>query len=79
MSAMTIEQWRSRLADYIAAEQRILQSQEYVIGNGGTARRNRRADLERVQEGIKECSAEISKLESASNPRTRRVFRLRPY
>ena len=79
MSALTLEQWRSRLADYIAAEQRILQSQEYMIGNGGTARRNRRADLERVQAGIKECAEEIAKLESASNPRTRRVFRLRPY
>ena len=79
MSAITLQEWRDRLANYIAAEMRILESQEYVIGGATTGRRNRRADLETVQAGIRECRAEIAKLETASNPRTRRVFRLRPY
>lgn len=79
MSALTIEQWRERLAGYIASEKRILDSQEYTVGQGGTARRNRRADLEAVQTGIRECNAEIAKLETASAPQTRRVFRLRPF
>lgn len=79
MSALTLEQWRERLAGYIAAEQRILQSQEYTVGGGSTGRRNRRAELESVQAGIRECSAEIARLETAATPNTRRVFRLRPY
>lgn len=79
MSALTIEQWRERLASYIASEKRILDSQEYTVGQGGTARRNRRADLEAVQAGIRECKDEIAKLETASAPQTRRVFRLRPF
>lgn len=79
MSALTLEQWRSRLADYRAAEARILQSQEYTVGQGGTARRNRRADLEAVQLGIRECTQQIELLEAASAPQARRTFRLRPY
>ena len=39
---------QQRLDNYLAAEARILQSQEYAVGQGGTARRNRRADLEQV-------------------------------
>jgi hypothetical protein len=73
-----LDQARSRLQVYLDAEQRILQSQEYTIGQGGTARRNRRADLEAVQAGIKECRQQIAQLEAAANPRIRRVFRLRP-
>lgn len=73
-----LEQAQQRLQSYLTAEQRILQSQEYVIGNGGTARRNRRADLEQVQAGIRECRQQIQQLEAVANPRTRRVFQLRP-
>jgi len=75
---MTLDQWRDRLADYLAAEKRILQSQEYMIGNGGTARRNRRADLEQVRIGIRECREQIAQLQAAASgcPRT---IRLRPY
>ena len=69
---------RQRLQTYLQAEQRILQSQEYVIGNGGTARRNRRADLEQVRAGIRECRQEIAQLEVSTNPRARRLFQLRP-
>lgn len=74
--ANQLQQARARLQAYLAAEVRILGSQEYVIGNGGTARRNRRADLESVQAGIKEVRAEIQRLESLAEPR---VTYLRPY
>jgi len=68
---------RTRLQSYLDAEARILQSQEYTIGNGGTARRNRRADLEQVRAGIADCEQQIAQLEAAT-ARTRRVFQLRP-
>ena len=76
MSALTIEQWRERLAGYIASEKRILESQEYAVGQGGTARRNRRADLEQVQAGIKTTQAEIASLQAAQAGR--RITYLRP-
>lgn len=69
---------QERLANYLAAEARILQSQEYSVGQGGTARRNRRADLEQVQAGIKAVRAEIEQLQAALS-RARRVTYLRPY
>ena len=74
-----LEQLRARLQTYIAAEGKILQSQEYVIGNGGTARRNRRAELETVQSGIKSIREEITRLEAQQNPRARRITYLRPF
>lgn len=67
-----------RLDAYLAAESRILQSQEYTVGQGGTARRNRRAELEQVQAGIKAVRAEIEQLQSVAS-RARRVAYLRPY
>ena len=70
---------QQRLDNYLAAEARILQSQEYTVGQGGTARRNRRADLDAVQTGIRECNAEIAKIEAATSTNARRVFRLRPF
>ena len=74
-----LEQLRARLQTYIDAEGKILQSQEYVIGNGGTARRNRRAELETVQSGIKSIRAEITLLEARQSPRARRITYLRPF
>ena len=44
-----LELAQQRLQQYLDAEARILQSQEYTVGQGGTARRNRRADLEQVR------------------------------
>lgn len=73
-----LEAAQTRLAAYLAAETRILQSQEYMVGNGGTARRNRRAELEQVQAGIKEVRLEIDQLQSVAS-RSRRVTYLRPY
>lgn len=73
-----LEQAEQRLQAYLVAEKRVLDSQEYMIGNGGTARRNRRADLEQVQNGIREVRAEIAQLQAAAQ-RGRRVTYLRPY
>ena len=68
---------QQRLDNYLAAEARILQSQEYAVGQGGTARRNRRADLEQVQAGIKATQAEIATLQAAQSG-ARRITYLRP-
>lgn len=68
---------QQRLDNYLAAEARILQSQEYTVGQGGTARRNRRADLEQVQAGIRATQAEIATLQAAQSG-ARRVSYLRP-
>lgn len=77
MSAERLASLRARLQSYLDAEARILQSQEYMIGNGGTARRNRRADLEQVRAGIADCERQITQLEAAT-ARTRRVFQITP-
>lgn len=77
--AAQLDQLRTRLQQYLDAEAKILQSQEYVIGNGGTARRNRRAELETVQSGIKSIREEITRLEAQQNPRARRITYLRPF
>lgn len=69
---------QQRLDAYLAAELRILQSQEYTVGQGGTARRNRRADLEHVQSGIKATRLEIEQLQATAS-RARRVTYLRPF
>lgn len=76
MSSAELMAAQARLQTYLDAEAKILQSQEYTIGQGGTARRNRRADLEQVRAGIAECRADIARLSAAS---TRRVMYLRPY
>lgn len=72
-----LELAQQRLANYLAAETRILQSQEYTVGQGGTARRNRRAELEQVQAGIQTTQAEIARLQAAQSG-ARRITYLRP-
>jgi hypothetical protein len=57
---------------YLAAELKILQSQEYTVGQGGTARRSRRADLEQVRLQIEQLNVQIN---AAQQPR--RVLYLR--
>lgn len=79
MSAAELQTWQDRLNSYLAAEKRILDSQEYQVGQGMTARRNRRAELQQVQNGIRECQEKIAALQAAQSPRTRRVIRLRPF
>jgi hypothetical protein len=69
----------ARLANYLAAEQKILQSQEYVIGQGSTARRLRRADLSEVRDEIKSLQLQIEKaLDNPANSGARRIRYLRP-
>lgn len=69
----------SRLANYLQAEQNILKSQEYAVGQGGTARRNRRADLSDVRDEISKLQAQISAHpDNPANRGARRIRYLRP-
>lgn len=73
-----LELAQQRLQAYLDAESKILQSQEYQVGQGGTARRTRRADLEQVQNGIAAVRAEIAQLQAVAG-RSRRITYLRPF
>ncbi|MBN9411349.1 MAG: hypothetical protein J0H69_19565 [Burkholderiales bacterium] len=75
---MTLEELRARLAAYLEAETKILAAQEYVVGQGSTARRLTRADLGEVRAEIQRLSAQISQLEAATQ-RARRTVYLRPF
>lgn len=68
----TLEELQTRKAAYLAAEARVLQSQEYAAGQGMNARRNRRAELADIQAAIKALDDEITALQSAG---ARRVYR----
>jgi hypothetical protein len=70
----TLQELTTRRDAYMAAELRILQSQEYQVGDGTNARRNRRAELESVQAAIKDLDAQIEK---ATHQSTRRVMYVR--
>ena len=59
----TRAQLQARLDGYHAAELKILQSQEYQIGDGSTARKNRRADLREVRASIEALSAQIAEID----------------
>lgn len=74
---MTLEQLQTRLAAYMAAEVKILRGQEYVIGQGETARRLRRADLDEVRKAITDLNNEITAMQNAAAG-TRRVLYMRP-
>lgn len=74
---MTREQLQARLDAYVAAEAKILRGQEYVIGQGETARRLRRADLDEVRKAITELADEIAALDAVAAG-TRRVLYHRP-
>lgn len=65
----TLEELTTRRAAYLAAELRILDSQEYQVGAGGNARRNRRAELENIQAGIRELDTQIASLQGATQRR----------
>ena len=78
-----IAQLQARLAAYLAAELKILQSQEYQMGQGGNQRRNRRADLEQVRAAITEIKAEIAAAEAVAGTATgaaggRRIYNIVP-
>jgi hypothetical protein len=78
MSAVTREQLQARLDAYMAAELKVLQAQEYVIGQGATARRLTRADLGEIRKGIADTRNEIDRLDGIGL-RHRRVIYLRPH
>lgn len=69
----TLADLQQRRAAYVEAELKILKSQEYQVGQGQTARRTRRADLETVRDAIKDLDAQIARLQAAGS---RRVYRL---
>lgn len=76
----TLDQLKARLTSYLEAEQRILQSQEYVVGQGGTQRRNRRAELSEVRAQIDTLNTQIATHpDNAATRAVRRVRYLRPY
>lgn len=76
---MTLIELQTRLAAYLAAETRILQSQEYSVGQGGSARRNRRAELSEVRAEIAALSTQIAAHPDNTAARAvRRVRYLRP-
>jgi predicted PhzF superfamily epimerase YddE/YHI9 len=71
----TYAELQARLAAYLAAEGKALESQEYVVGQGNTARRNRRADLEQIRAGITDVTAQLAI--HPDNPASRNVRRVR--
>lgn len=76
---MTYVELQTRLTSYLEAEQKILQSQEYAVGQGGTARKNRRADLSEVRAEISNLSNQIAvHPQNPANAGMRRIRRLRP-
>lgn len=77
MGATNRAQLQQRLDAYLATELKILQSQEYTVGDGSTARTNRRADLVRVQEQIQVLSDQIAALDAQTSGQ-RRVYYGRP-
>lgn len=62
----TLQELQDRKAAYLAAEKRILDSQDYTVGDGVVQRRNRRAELADVQRAIQELDAQIAALTPAS-------------
>lgn len=73
---MTLDQLKTRRDAYLAAELRILQSQEYRVGDGGNFRSNRRAELKEVRDAIAELDRQIAALEPATTGR--RMFNVVP-
>lgn len=73
---MTRDQLQARLDAYLAAELKILQGQETVIGDGSTARRLRRADLADVRAQIETLRTQIERLD-ATTTGARRVMYIR--
>ena len=76
---MTYAELVTRLGQYLAAEAKVLQSQEYTVGQGGSARRSRRADLAEVRAEIASLNAQIAAApDNPANRGARRIRYLRP-
>lgn len=74
----TLAELQTRRNAYAAAELSILRSQEYQVGQGGSARRNRRADLEQVRAAIADLDAQIERETAKTTPGARRMFNAVP-
>ncbi len=74
---MTLDQLKARRDAYLAAELRILESQEFRTGAGSDFRHQRRAELDQVRAALKEINAEIERVEGAASG-ARRVYNLVP-
>lgn len=68
-----LEELQTRRAAYVVAELKILQSQEYQVGQGGSQRRNVRAELDQVRAGIAQLDVQID-AETASTTNARRMY-----
>lgn len=71
---MTLEQLQARLAKYREAEEKILEGQEYMIGDGVAQRRLRRPDLAEVRAEIRWIDQQITSLQASASGQ-RRVYR----
>lgn len=79
-AAQQLSDVRERLQAYRKAERKILEAQDYSVGQGSTARKLTRADLAEVRSTIDRLENEEQRLVALLNPRgARRVIYLRPY
>lgn len=73
----TLAELQEDLAAARAARLRILQAQDYTVGDGVIQRRTRRAELEQVNALIKDLDAQIEALGGGANgPRVVRTVRV---
>lgn len=78
--AQQLSDVRDRLQAYRKAELKILQAQDYSVGQGSTARKLTRADLGEVRATIDRLQNEEQRLAAQLSPRgARRVIYLRPF
>ena len=77
MSA-TYAELLTRKANYLAAEAKALQAQEYSMGSGGAARRLARADLAEIRKAIADLDNLIATHPDNPARIRRRVYTLRP-
>ena len=72
---MTLDELKARRTAYVNAELEVLRgAQEYRVGEGGTGRTVRRADLAEIRQEIQRLDAQITQLE-AQAAAVRRTFR----
>ena len=57
---MTAEQTQARLDRYLAAEERILRTQRYKIGQGATGREQENPELKEVRAQIKALEEQLA-------------------
>lgn len=63
----TLLEAQAKLAEYKAAETRILEAQEVRIGSGGTDRVDRQTDLAEVRKGIVEWQRIVDRLSAVAS------------